>query len=95
MLITLQLFLLLVHRILSNCHIDLFDFFICCVVVGRRSHRYASFLRLAYEEIILRQYSRYLIFDVLVNSNQCFLNKLWNCLFSLHDFMVCDNIIFS
>ena len=30
-----------------------------------------------------------------VNSNQCFLNKLWNCLFSLHDFMVCDNIIFS
>ena len=31
----------------------------------------------------------------LVNSNQCFLNKLWNCLFSLHDFMVCDNIIFS
>jgi len=32
---------------------------------GRRSHRYASFLRLAYEEIILRQYSRNLIFDVL------------------------------
>ena len=35
------------------------------VVVGRRSHRYASFLRLAYEEIILRQYSRNLIFDAL------------------------------
>ena len=63
--------------------------------VSHRNHRYAFFLRLAYEEIILRQYSRYLIFDVLVNSNQCFLNKLWNCLFSLHDFMVCDNIIFS
>ncbi|MEQ2834513.1 hypothetical protein, partial [Fusicatenibacter faecihominis] len=39
--------------------------FICCVVVNRRSHRYASFLRLAYEEITLRQYSRYLIFTVL------------------------------
>ena len=41
--------------------------FICCVVVSRRSHRYVSFLRLAYEEIILRQYSRYLIFTVLDN----------------------------
>ena len=50
---------------ISNHHIDLSDFFICCVVVSRRSHRYASFLRLAYEKIILRQYSRYLIFDVL------------------------------
>ena len=45
----------LVHRILSNYHIDLSEFFICCVVVSR----------LAYEEIILRQYSRNLIFDVL------------------------------
>ena len=34
--------------------------------VSRRNHRYAFFLRLAYEEIILRQYSRNLIFDVLV-----------------------------
>ena len=33
--------------------------------VSRRNHRYAFFLRLAYEEIILRQYSRNLIFDVL------------------------------
>lgn len=33
--------------------------------VSRRSHRYAFFLRLAYEEIILRQYSRNLIFDAL------------------------------
>ena len=33
--------------------------------VSRRNHRYAFFLRLAYEEIILRQYSRYLIFTVL------------------------------
>ena len=38
------------------------------VVVKRRSHRYASFLRLAEEEIILRQYSRNLIFAVLVYS---------------------------
>ena len=36
------------------------------LVVKRRSHRYASFLRLAYEKIILRQYSRNLIFAVLV-----------------------------
>jgi len=36
------------------------------LVVKRRSHRYASFLRLAAEEIILRQYSRNLIFAVLV-----------------------------
>ena len=78
MLITLQLFLLLVHRILSNCHIDLSDFFICCVVVGRRSHRYASFLRLAYEEIILRQYSRYLIFDVLAGIRACLKNHSRN-----------------
>ncbi|MDU5440880.1 MAG: hypothetical protein E6109_16365, partial [Ruminococcus sp.] len=34
---------------------------------NRRSHRYASFLRLAAEEIILRQYSRNLIFAVLGN----------------------------
>ena len=34
--------------------------------VSHRNHRYAFFLRLAYEEIILRQYSRNLIFDVLV-----------------------------
>ena len=33
--------------------------------VSHRNHRYAFFLRLAYEEIILRQYSRNLIFDVL------------------------------
>ena len=39
--------------------------YICCVVVGRRSHRYASFLRLTYEGIILRQYSSNLVFDVL------------------------------
>ncbi|WP_418442973.1 hypothetical protein, partial [Blautia sp.] len=44
--------------------------FICCVVVNRRSHRYASFLRLADEEIILRQYSRNLIFAVLVSIYQ-------------------------
>ena len=31
----------------------------------KRSGGYASFLRLAYEEIILRQYSRNLIFAVL------------------------------
>lgn len=29
--------------------------------VSRRNHRYAFFLRLAYEEIILRQCSRYLV----------------------------------
>ena len=33
--------------------------------VSHRNHRYAFFLRLAYEEIILRQYSRNLIFAVL------------------------------
>lgn len=33
--------------------------------VSHRNHRYAFFLRLAYEEIILRQYSRNLIFDAL------------------------------
>ena len=60
----------LVQRILSNRHIDLSDFFICCVVVNRRSHRYASFLRLADEEIILRQYGRNLIFAVLEYKNR-------------------------
>ena len=45
-------------------------FFICGVVVNRRSHRYASFLRLAAEEIILRQYSRNLIFAVLMHLRQ-------------------------
>lgn len=39
---------------------------ICIVVVNQRSYRYVSFLRLAYETIILRQYSRNLIFVVLV-----------------------------
>jgi len=38
----------------------IFPEFGCC------GHRYAFFFRLAYEEIILRQYSRNLIFDVLV-----------------------------
>ena len=42
-------------------------FFICCVVVNRRSHRYASFLRLAHETIIRRQCIRNLLFDVLVH----------------------------
>ena len=33
--------------------------------VSHRNHRYAFFLRLAYEEIILRQYSRNLIFVIV------------------------------
>ena len=37
-----------------------------CVVVNRRSHRYASFLRLVLGAIILRQCSRNLVFVVLV-----------------------------
>ena len=37
--------------------------------VSHRNHRYAFFLRLAYEEIILRQYSRNLIFAVLVKKD--------------------------
>lgn len=39
------IFTVLVHRILSNYHIDLSDFFICCVGVGRRSHRYAVHMK--------------------------------------------------
>ena len=38
--------------------------------VSHRNHRYAFFLRLAYEEIILRQYSRNLIFAVLASIQQ-------------------------
>ena len=45
--------------------------------VSHRNHRYAFFLRLAYEEIILRQYSRNLIFAVLVH---CFRNNYTNYL---------------
>ena len=52
--------IVIVQRILSNRQPPYWIvwFSICCVVVGRRSHCYASFLRLADEEIILRQYSR-------------------------------------
>lgn len=46
---------MLVHRILATA---ILTCSISYVVVSRRSHRYAFFLRLAYEEIILRQYSR-------------------------------------
>ena len=57
----------IVQRILSNRQPPYWIvwFSICCVVVGHRSHRYASFLCLVDEEIILRQYSRNLIFAVL------------------------------
>ena len=61
----------IVQRILSNRQPPYWIvwFSICCVVVGHRSHRYASFLCLVDEEIILRQYSRNLIFAVLFTGN--------------------------
>ena len=61
--------------------------FICCVVVNRRSHRYASFLRLAYETIILRQYIRNLLFDVLAHSAQTVRREQSLCSKNLRKFL--------
>lgn len=56
---------LLVHWYAYNSMNDLFDFFICCVVVNLCNHCYASFLCFSYEEIILRDIVIYLLFTVL------------------------------
>ena len=91
MLITLQLFLLLVnnnnivtvHSVHSNALRDAQKS--CIRMISRRNSR-------VFCELCSQKTPRG---TLLVNSNTTFLNTLWNCLFSLHDFMVCDNIIFS
>ena len=90
MLITLQLFLLLVnnnnfvtvHSVHSNALRDAQKS--CIRMISRRNSR-------VFCELCSQKTPRG---TLLVNSNTTFLNTLWNCLFSLHDFMVCDNIIF-